>query len=320
MRSSVLSITFLVGVAALARVAAAADPPAAWNVHIVTKAGMHYDGVIMRTPKVEPIFAAEDGPKLDAVPADLPIEIRWFNGLNGSIGVRAGKIKSIEVKGTLADADVKTREQQSEANKEDKWKAELERLQIVQNDRTTRALAEADAAAAAAAEALRLPEIPADLKPMLEKYPPEQGWVPAKKDELYHQTVILNSRPLTEQERQWLDEYDDWKPAFDAWFAREQRKIELEQKAKEDAENGVPGAASQPAPTGAAKPEPSGTAKSEASNTDPDHPTQDELALLPKRLDPGVPKPIKIDPKTKKPVGLDPGVAKPTNLTNGERP
>ncbi len=315
MRSILFSFLFLASSAAGA--ALAADDPAAWSVHLVTTQGAHYEGVVMRTPKVAPIFEKEGGPSAAAVSADVPIEIRWFNGLNGSIGVRAGKVKSIEVKNTLTADDVKTREQQSAAGKEEKWQAELERLKIVDNGRAERAAAEADAAAAAALEAMRLPEIPADLKPWLDKYPPEDGWVPAKKDELYHTTVILNSRPLTEEERAWIDEYDSWKPAFDAWFAREQRKIELEEKAKEDAANG---AASKPAATGEDKPEPTGTATSGASKVDPDNPTDEELAQLPKRLDANVKKPIKIDPKTKKPIGLEPGTPTPTNLTNGERP
>lgn len=284
--------------------------PVAYSVRATTLAGKKFTGVAMRTPRLDELFQSGDQQFVDTttLPADMRIELRHFNGLNGSMTVRAGELRELELLDSLSDPQLKGQTQAIIDAKAAKWAAEAERLKIVSAERESRAQAAVDEAAAAAPVE---DVIPPQFQVWLDKFPPDQGWIPAKKSQLYYQSVVLNSRPLTDQERDWLDNFDAWKVGYDYWLAAEQKKTAAEEAAK---------AAGAEPPTGAAKPEPSGTGESGGSTIDPDHPTAADQKVLPPPIDPAAPKPDKVDPSAPKPAGLEKDAPKPANLENGGRP
>ncbi len=283
----------------------------ALQIHVITKSGGRFTGLVSKSSSLAQLFGGErklDGSK---IPADLDVRLQHVNGLAGSMGLRGSEIDHVEVEGSLEPAKVDEVESKIHGSKAELWAKEKERLAKVDASRASAAKAEADAIAAAEAAAKGPKKLPPDLQQWIDKYPPGEGWLPAKKQEIYHQTIILNNRAPTDEERAWMDDYDQWKVAYDAWL-----KLELEKSAAEDKAK----AEGQPAPTGSDKPEPSKTSAAPAAGIDPDHPTTADAAKLPPPIDPKVAKPVAIGKDVKKPSDVSKDVDKPAKLPNGTEP
>lgn len=201
------------------------DATAALRVDVKTKAGVRYAGLVRRTPAMVALFSGEEAPDLAEAPGTARIAITGFNGLSGSITLKVAEIASVEVTEALDREALDEATGRSAAAKEDRWVKENARLAKIAEARA----AKAAAAAAATLEVTgALPELSEAAAEWVGRYPPEEGWVPAKKAQLYYQTVVLDNRPLTDDERVWLDNYDAWKLAYDEWLVREQARISLE--------------------------------------------------------------------------------------------
>lgn len=238
------------------------ESTAALELEVKTKKGVRYTGRVPRTAANEKLFAGEKAPDLTEVDESAKISIAGFNGLSGSISLKLGELQTLQVIGPLDKEALASEKDSRAAAKESKWAKERERLKKIDEARKARAQAELAAAAQTTGE---LPELSEPAAAWMESYPPEEGWVPAKKAQLYYQTVVLDNRPMTDEERNWLDNYDAWKLAYDEWLGLEQARFALEQGA--GAGGGVPtdpGASASKA-TGS-----SSTANSSAASIDPE--------------------------------------------------
>src|SRR5690606_12569826 len=76
--------------------AAPADGPAAWTVEAVTRSGARYSGVVVNTPRTAGLF--DGGGRADFTGWDEKqrVELRWFNGLSGSISLKVADFVSLE--------------------------------------------------------------------------------------------------------------------------------------------------------------------------------------------------------------------------------
>ena len=54
---------------------------------------------------------------------------------------------------------------------------------------------------------------------LLRKFPPQAGWTPEKKDQLENRGVVIGAFP-SPIEKEWLDNYDKWRQAYDHWLAQ----------------------------------------------------------------------------------------------------
>lgn len=276
--------------------AAPADGPAAWTVEAVTRSGARYSGVVVNTPRTAGLF--DGGGRADFTGWDEKqrVELRWFNGLSGSISLKVADFVSLEQVGTLTEDELKERESSRSTSTADKWEKERARLARVYDERSRRAQEAADRAAAEAERAAQ--SLDAKLneteRELLGRFPPEDGWIPALKTQLYHQSVILDNRPLTDREREWLDRYDEWKPAYDLWLDAEKKRIAAEAAAEQ---------AGKLLPAGE-RPGPAGTAKNPAAEIDPDARTAEEQKRLPVPLEGDSPDPEKVSESAPKPIPL----------------
>lgn len=287
----------------------AAQDSYAYSVRAVTLEGTTYTGIVTSTPPFEKLLEAGDSIDPSQVDPKQSVRLGYFNGLNGAIALRFGELKSVEVEGRLSEDDVAERRERQRSTLAARRVREVERLRIVYEARAARAAEEAREAEEAAGQ--QQEGLPEELQKWIDRFPPSEGWIPAKKAKLYYETVILNNRPPTEDEHAWLDSYDQWKEAYDAWFALEQDKLTEEQEAKDSGE---------PEPTGSDRPEPSGTSSDDGAAIDPDHPTDAARSRLPPPIDPKTAKPDKISETTPKPISLDKKAIPPSKMKDGSRP
>lgn len=315
----VASLALFLGTPSHASNDGAAQPPrpdqaefeSALELQIVTKNGGRFTGLVASDGAVAKAIGDAERIAGSDLPADLSIRLQQVNGIQGSMGVKPSEIASLEVLAKLDKSKLDDRAQRVRVAKEKKWEQERERLARVNAERASRAQAEAEAAMAAELAAAQDKKLSPEHQGWIDSYPPSQGWIPALKQQIYHQTIILNNRAPTDQERSWLENYDAWKEAYDAWLAIEQDRRAAEEKAK---------ALGQPAPTGDARSEPTGTAGSAAAGIDPAAPTADDERVLPQKLKPDVKLPAAIDKDVQKPAELKKSAATPVDLKNGTEP
>ncbi len=64
-------------------------------------------------------------------------------------------------------------------------------------------------------EEVAAPKSPGEL--LLEKFPPHEGWLPERRDEIERRKWVLGVFP-TPQEKEFIESYSVWKPAYDEWL------------------------------------------------------------------------------------------------------
>jgi hypothetical protein len=87
-------------------------------------------------------------------------------------------------------------------------------------------------------------EAPQDREPtladlLIARFPPEEGWIPERRDEIERRKWVLGVFP-SDEEKVFLENYPVWKQAYDAWLARIIERKAAE-KAKRDAKEGRKG-------------------------------------------------------------------------------
>lgn len=282
------------------------------EVKLITKKGARYVGLVKESSVLGMALRDKDSLEPGALAADASIKIGNVNGHAYSMGITGAEVDSVAVMRRLdaAAATDQAAKQKAEAAKA--WEKENARLAELENQRKSKKEREAaELAELIKAREADKPKLAPAHQQWIDRFPPKEGWVPALKEKLYHQTIILNNRPLTEAEQAWLDNYDTWKPAYDAWLAIEQGKITAEEKAKAEGKEG---------PKGEDRADASGTSNSDVAAIDPDNPTDEERVLKLPPVSPDVKKPAAIKKDTKKPAPVNANTKKPSNLKNGKRP
>jgi hypothetical protein len=205
------------------------DQPSIVEIRVVTKAGETFRGLTRVTPQLKRLHAqltSQDRDLADVPPKSV-LEIRGFNGLNGTIGIKFEDMKSLEFLKEVSEEEFKKAASGETADRDAKWAAEKVRLAKVAADRQARQQAEAGVTADGAAAPVAPVEpgaqapIPPEMQRWLDEFPPDKGWLPARKAQLYYQSVVLGNGAMSETERRWLDNYDAWYKAFEVWFDRQ---------------------------------------------------------------------------------------------------
>ena len=296
------------------------DEVISYAVRAVTSKGAEFSGLVPRTQAFDDLLNGTDS--IDPASADKSqrLKLAAVNGMNGSATFYFGGLRSIQVEGRLTEEDLKQRRESQAASRKGRLEREQVRLQQVTGRRD----------AARQAEEREQQEqqqqgseqvLSKDHQEWIDRFPPDEGWIPAKRSQLYYQTVILNNRPPTDDERAWLDGFDQWKLAYDAWLVLEKQKLQEEEAAKQAAKQAAEqGDKSVEPPTGNDRSDLSGTSASEGAEIDPSAPTPEEQQRLLPALDPETPKPDKISEAAPKPVPLKPYAVKPEPLKDGSRP
>jgi hypothetical protein len=264
-----------------------------YQVKLVTNWGEEFTGVVRRTKTLDEKFDDDAKQPGSAFAADDFIELRWFNGLNGSIGFRFRDVRSVERLEKLTNehiAKIETKQGDDRAKRVEKEKV---RLAVVSEQRAAKKAAEADAAAKAAqakaAKAAADLEAPPQYKAWLDRFPPEKGWIPAKKSQLYYNQVVLGTGALNPDEKDWLEHYEEWKAAYDWWSAEQKALTGQEPPAGTD----NPGHATSAIDGDNALKLRELPATIEHDGKTPPAPT--DAKEKPETLDPAVPPPIKTD-------------------------
>ncbi|MFH0944823.1 MAG: hypothetical protein V2A76_06465 [Planctomycetota bacterium] len=291
-----------------------ADASVSYSVQVVTTKGALFTGLVPKTEEMDRLL--DGGDSLDPTQVDPGrlLTLAGVNGLNGSLTLRFGELKSLKVEQKVSEDDLKERQKSQIVLKASRLRQEAERLKKIAEQRAAGAATAKERQERLAQEKkVRLPQ---DLQQWIDRFPPDAGWIPSKKARLYYQTVILNNRTPTDEERAWLDSYEQWKVAYDAWLELEKAKLADEEAAKQAIEKGE----DVDLPTGESRSDRSGTAASGEAGVDPDNPTKEAAAKLPPAIDPQAPQPEKISEDVKKPVPLDKNATKPEPLKDGTRP
>lgn len=217
-------------VAAVSMVAQSAESGdySSYQVKLVTNWGEEFSGVVRRSKSLDEKFDKDAKQPGSAFAPDDYVEVRWFNGLNGSIGFRFRDVKSIERLEKLTNDHIAKIETKQGDDRVKRLEKEKVRLAIVSEQRAAKKAAEAEVAAkeaqAKAAKAAAELESPPQYKAWLDRFPPEKGWIPAKKSQLYYNQVVLGTGALKPDEKDWLDHYEEWKVAYD-WWSAEQKAL-----------------------------------------------------------------------------------------------
>ncbi len=216
------------------------DAVVAYAVIVKSDRGTSYRGMVPRTPLSERWFAADEV-DLSLLPDGGLLKLEHFNGLNGTISLKKSQIREIRLERRV-DRDGMSEVQQTQiVAREARLKDEIARLKEVYAERDARRQSEAAKAAAAAAQ-VEPPSLSPSEQAWIDRFHPDDGWVPEKKSDLYHETVITNARPLTDDERAWLDHYEEWKVAYDHWLELPRPEESNEATGEPDEEAGREGA------------------------------------------------------------------------------
>ena len=290
------------------------DETVSYSVRVVTTKGAQFTGLVPKTEELDRLLDGKNSLDPTQVDPQRGLTLAGVNGLSGSIGLRFGELRSFAVERDVSKEDLEERRRSQLVLKESRLRQEAERLKRVAALRAAGAATEKELAEKAAME--KEVGLPEDLQEWIDRFPPDEGWIPSKKARLYYQTVILNNRTPTDEERTWLDSFDQWKVAYDAWLKLEKAKLADEEAAKQAIEKGE----DVDLPTGENRSDRSGTSASEEAGVDPDNPTKEAAGKLPPAIDPQAPKPEKISEEAPKPVPLEKNAVKPDPLKDGTRP
>lgn len=58
---------------------------------------------------------------------------------------------------------------------------------------------------------------------LLKKFPPQSGWTPDRKDQIQRRELVVGAFPSPD-EKEWLDNYEKWRQAYDRWLAANPQK------------------------------------------------------------------------------------------------
>ncbi|MEQ8766727.1 MAG: hypothetical protein RL885_22630 [Planctomycetota bacterium] len=154
----------------------------------------------------------------------------------GYIRIEYDQIREIKVIRTLTPNEIEDMQNRLAARKEETLGEELERRRVREERQAAREAAQEAEAELAREKANKAAsnaemELAEEYTALLEKFPPEQGWTPERKEEIERRKITVDIFP-NDKEQAFLDNFEKWLPAYHAWV--EAKEIEAE-KAKSDA-------------------------------------------------------------------------------------
>lgn len=200
------------------------DNVAAYQVKVFMKSGAEFTAVV-RDADLKAFFA--DNKNLDPkkFDPDKMVTLHYMNGLNGSMGVRMKDLKALTRLVSLTDkelSDVKGVIKKRIDTLRDKEEVRLQKLKEKREAEKKRK--EAEEAKRNKLEKERIhKETEAEKFKWIFRYPPEAGWGPDKKEELYRRAVVVGVYP-NEEEQTFIDHFAEWMTQHKAWEALDKKK------------------------------------------------------------------------------------------------
>ncbi len=156
-----------------------------------------------------------------ALPEEDTAGVRlWYVfGTNSYIFLPMELVKSMETVATLSDVEVKELDKKMEedaARSKAETEARLSALRALQDQQAAdhELIATLQNLARLEEEALAVRERDAKWRELLAKFPPEKGWVPERLVQI--RTRIVNDVFPSNEEREFVKVYEDWKKAYEA--------------------------------------------------------------------------------------------------------
>ena len=207
------------------------DPESyAYQVKVVMKSGAGFDAVI-KDKEIIKLLQENRSLDLDELDKARMITLFYMNGLNGSMGLKIKNMASFTGLLPLSEKqfeDAKAVIERRVDGVRDKEKVRLEKLKEKRARESEKKAAEAAKKKEELAEEARKKAEAKEIEWVL-RFPPDDGWGPEKKEELYRRGIVIDVYP-NEEEQTFLDHYTEWLAQYEIWKAR------LEKKAGKDEE------------------------------------------------------------------------------------
>ncbi|MHC4945921.1 MAG: hypothetical protein ACYTG7_23145 [Planctomycetota bacterium] len=211
------------------------DDPVAYQVRVVMKHGSEIDAVVMN-PKETSYLKDHASLDLSKYDPGARISLHYMRGMSGSMAVNVEDVKSVtrllplssEELQDIVDAITKRIEKVRE-----KDKVRLAKLKE-QRKQEEKIAAEAEKARKEQKAERTVEKAEQEKIKWITRFPPDQGWGPEKKEELYRRSMVIGVYP-NEEEKAFLDNYMEWVKQFEYWKIL-QEKEKAEQEKEEEAE------------------------------------------------------------------------------------
>jgi hypothetical protein len=206
------------------------DGPAAYQVRVVMKRGADVDAVVMDRAVISLL---KENASLDLSRFDpgARLTLHYMRGMSGSMAVNVDDVKSVtrllalsseelqDMVDTITKRIDKVREKDKVRLEKLKEKRELEKKLAAEAEKTKKAR-EAE---------LALEKAEQEKIKWITRFPPDEGWGPEKKEELYRRSMVIGVFP-NEEERTFLDHYAEWVKQYEYWKILQEKKKAAEEK------------------------------------------------------------------------------------------
>jgi hypothetical protein len=199
------------------------------QVKVTMKNGMSFEALILDQEIID-YLDEHTSPDFKDFDPNHMLTLHYMLGLNGTMGVRVLDISSMESQGRVSKkqldekkekimrriAAVRARDRVRREQLQQKRAAALQKKQ----EELKQLEEEREAKALEAAEREKIKWIL--------RYPPDEGWGPEKKEELYRRGIVTDIYP-DDHEQTFLDHYTEWLSQYEIW-------VKLQEEAEESSE------------------------------------------------------------------------------------
>jgi len=158
----------------------------------------------------------------------------WYvYSTQGYIHIPYTQVASVKVIRTLDDVELNALQDGVRKSRDRALQSEADRL--AERDRRREAEKTRSAKTGEASTLTKDdPEVVAHFESILAEFPPQAGWSPEKKEELYRRMIVSDIYP-DEKEQAFLDKFDDWLPAYQWWSLKSQQTEKAQSADNSDA-------------------------------------------------------------------------------------
>lgn len=208
------------------------DDVVAYQVKVVLKHGAEFAGVVQDRPTVT-FFEKNTSMDLNRVDKRARINLYYVGGMNGMMGVYLNQARSVDRLDSLTSEqltsmrsgidrrlEVVRQQDQERIERQRKYRDEMRKKKEAEA-RERKKQEEAQASTKSAEGQLK----------WILKFPPDKGWGPKKKAELYQRGVTIGIFPNAE-EQEFLDHFDEWMKQYEIWKVIDDAKEALVKEAE----------------------------------------------------------------------------------------
>ena len=208
-----------------------AEEVLAYQVKVVLKSGAEYDAVVKDKALVE-VLNKDRAPGLEEFGPKTRFTLHYIRGLNGTMAVRCEDVKAILRLLPLGKEELKDIQKTIERRIDtlrDKEEVRLEKMKEKRTLKVQELTRKVEERKKLEAEAAKQKAEQEKFK-WIYRFPPDEGWGPDKKKEIYQRGVVVKVYP-NEEEQLFLDHFDEWLQQYEEWERLEKKKAEEEKSA-----------------------------------------------------------------------------------------